>query len=701
MEMDEFTVLILDDDPGVSRLMGNAVRDLACKPVAFERGAEALQWASQHRPDLLLLDNVLPDMNAAVFLDKLDRAGRMSPFIITTGQGSEAVAVDLMKRGALDYVVKDSDFLERLPSLLQRALALIGAQRRVQDMEKALAQYRVETRAILEAAADGIATFDVGGQIVTLNSSIRDMYAFGAENLVGQPIARLFAPPSHGGTLPVPGRHSSKEVKRQLRAPHEFVAVRANGTQFDAEVTFSEIDGSNQRLFLAIVRDISEKKRVQRQMLHDAFHDKLTGLPNRAHIVNQIARALSQNLDDPAAYCAVLFIDLDRFKVVNDSLGHAAGDLMLLEVARRLSHVIKPEHVLARINSDEFAIVIRCTSDLAEATHMAQAVLGALLADISVRGASLKANASIGIAISQKGDTDAEDLLRRADLAMNRAKQNGRGRYELFQAEMHSRTTLMMRLEIEMRRAIGTDEFVNYYQPVVDISKGKLAGFEALVRWNQPGKRMVPPSEFIPLAEETGLICALGRQVLHNACRQVRQWRDKLGITTAVSVNLSARQLRTDDVVRVVSDALRDHDLPPKCLRLELTESAFIDYNRGDLSALDEIKRMGVGMSIDDFGTGYSSFGYLGKLPIETIKMDRSFIQGLPESSDHVAITSAILAMAKAMNINVVAEGVERENQLKFLLGQGCRWVQGYLFSPPVPAEQAEAMLTQPFSVQA
>lgn len=698
--MKNHTILILDDDPGVARLVGNAVRELECMPVNFARGAEALDWLATHKADLMLLDNVLPDMRATEFLDKLEQAGRVAPFIITTGQGSETVAVDLMKRGALDYVLKDADFLELLPAVLKRALTLLAAQRQVRDMEKSLAQYRVETRAILEAAADGIATFDVGGQIVTVNSSVRAMYAFGAEDLVGQSVSRLFASADHGAIL-LPGRQSTSEVKRQLRAPHEFVAVRANGTTFDAEVTISEIDGSNQRLFLAIIRDVSEKKRVQRQLLHDAFHDKLTGLPNRARAINQIAQALARNVDDPASYCAVLFIDLDRFKVVNDSMGHAAGDLMLMEVARRLAHVAKPEDTLARISSDEFAIVIDSTRDLLDATHMAQRVLDALVPDVPVRGANLKANASIGIAISQAGDTDAEDLLRRADLAMNRAKENGRGRYEVFQAEMHSRTALMMRLEIDLRRAIGTEQIVNFYQPVVDITKGKLAGFEALVRWQQPGKRMVPPSEFIPLAEETGLICALGRQVLHSACRQMRQWRDRLGIKTTVSVNLSARQMRSDDVVKLVADALQQHDLPPSCLRLELTESAFIDYNRGDLGALDEIKRMGVGMSIDDFGTGYSSFGYLGKLPIETIKMDRAFIQGLPESSDHVAITTAILAMAKAMNINVVVEGVEHAGQLKFLLQHGCRWVQGYFFSPPVPAHAAEAMLTQHFDIPA
>ncbi len=686
------TVLILDDDAGVARLVSSAVRAAGGSPVSFGRGDEALAWMSQNKADLLLLDNVLPDMNASEFLDKAERAGDSVPFIITTGQGSETVAVDMMKRGAMDYVVKDSEFLQALPVVMQRSLDLIKAQRRLKDVESSLAQFRVETRAILEAAADGIVTFDADGRIVTANAALGEMYGM-TEPPIGQDVSRLFSQ-ADGGSMPIyPSRASTNEVKRRLRSPREFVAVKSGGVTFDAEVTFSEVEGSHSRLYLAIIRDISDKKRVQRQMLHDALHDKLTGLPNRTHAVSSISQAMSRNMESSDASCAVLFIDLDRFKVVNDSLGHAAGDLLLMEVARRLAHVVHNQDTLARIASDEFAIVIPQVSDVRDATLLAQRVLDALDPEVSVRGATLKAGASIGIALSQKEDADAEDLLRRADLAMNRAKQNGRGRYEVFEAEMHSRTALMMRLEIDLRRAIGTDQIVNYYQPVIDLQKGRVAGFEALVRWKPPGKAMVSPADFIPLAEETGLISSLGRQVLRNACRQNRLWRDKLGIPVVISVNLSARQLRSDDVVTMVAQALKESDLPPGAMKLELTESAFMDYNRGVLGALDELKRMGVGMSIDDFGTGYSSFAYLGKMPIETIKMDKSFIEGLPGQADHIAISSAILAMAQAMKVNVVAEGVEHSGQLNFLRQHGCRWVQGFLFSRPVDAQAAEVLL--------
>jgi diguanylate cyclase (GGDEF)-like protein/PAS domain S-box-containing protein len=693
------TILILDDDPGVSRLMGNAVREAGREPVCFARAADALHWLRENRPELMLLDNVLADMNAVAFLDQLEQAAISVPFVITTGQGNELLAVELMKRGALDYLVKDADFLDQLPAALQRTLRVVETQHRLADVEQALRQFRTETRAILEAAADGIVTFDAAGTIVTANSALREMYGFTEAELANLNITRLLTP-ADGGALPqYPTRASTNEAKRQLRTPREFVALRADGLTFDAEVTFSEIEGSSQRLYLAIIRDISEKRRVQRQLMHDALHDKLTGLPNRAQAAHRIQHLMGLYADRPGSHCAVVFVDLDRFKLVNDSMGHAAGDLMLVEVSRRLGHLLRPVDLLARIASDEFVIILDDVRELSSAVDVGRRVLAALEPEIPVRGARIKTNASIGIAMSQAAETDAEELLRRADLAMNRAKENGRGRIEVFDKDMHARTAMLMRLEIELRHAIGTDQILNYYQPVVNVDKGRVAGFEALVRWQQNGKGMVSPAEFIPLAEETGLICALGSQVLRNACRQNRLWHDRFGQPTVVSVNLSARQLVSDNVVQLVREVLADTGLPASSLKLELTESAFIDYQKGDLGALDELRAMGVGLAIDDFGTGYSSFGYLGKLPIETIKVDRTFVQGLPDKPDNVAITSAILALARAMNINTVVEGVENAAQLRFLRERGCRWVQGYLFSKPLPADAATEFLARPVAV--
>lgn len=687
------SILVVEDDPGVARLVGQVVQSANCLPHTFATGTEALAWLKTGQPDLLLLDNLLPDMHALEFINQLQQAGRSVPFIITTGQGNEAVAVELMKRGAIDYIVKDVDFLDKLPLAIGRALNVLETQKRLETVEQALRQYEVETNAILDAAADGIVTFDRTGVIVTANPALREMYGYSIEDVAKLNVERLFAQIGKEASWPVPGKQSTGEIRKRLRLPHEFVGSRSDGAPFDAEVTFSEIEGSSHRLFLAIIRDISEKKRVERQLLHDAFHDKLTGLPNRALTVNRIAHALSRRTDKPDLRCAVMFLDLDRFKMVNDTMGHSAGDLLLTEVARRLVPVIRPADTLARIGGDEFAIVLEDVHDLRNAITVAERALEALGPEIMVRGTSIKANVSIGIALGQNDGADAEELLRRADIAMYRAKEKGRGRFEVFDVEMQSRTVMMMRMETELRRAIGTPQILVYYQPVVDLTKRKVAGYEALVRWQKEGAGLVSPADFIPLAEETGLICALGRQVLHTACKQNRDWRDRFGEFTTMSVNLSAYQLQREDVVGMVSDVLRDTGMPPRSLKLELTEGVFIDYLKGDLGALDELKAMGVGLAIDDFGSGYSSFGYLAKLPIETLKMDRSFIQGLPEQADHIAISSAILAMAQALKINVIAEGVEHTGQLKFLYQHGCRWAQGYLFGRPVPAEAAEDLL--------
>lgn len=691
--MSKATILIVEDDPGVSILVRNAVADLGCEPVTVSTGEQAIAWAMANDADLLLIDNVLPDMQAPELLDKLDAEACHFPFIVTTGNGSEVVAVELMKRGAVDYVIKDAEFLERLPTVVLRALAVIDARRRVSEVEGALHQYRIETEAILEAAADGIVTFDPDGKVITANSAVSEMYACEHKNLVGGHIDLLFPSEGGGPVLPLPGRVGTGDIRKQLRQPREFVTFRADGTPFDAEVTMSEVEGGDRRLYIAVIRDISEKKRIERQLLHDAFHDKLTGLPNRALAMNRINHALKRRDDKPGYRCGAMFIDLDRFKMVNDTLGHAAGDQLLTEVAGLLQQAVRPSDTIARLGGDEFLIVLEDIHDLRNAVLVAERVLDCLDVELSVRGNPIRTNASIGIALNQEDTTDGEELLRHADIAMYRAKEKGRSRYEVFDIEMHSRTVMMMRTESALRRAIGTDEILLHYQPIVDLDKRVVAGFEALVRWNQPGRGLVPPNDFIPLAEETGLICALGRQVLYQACRQNREWKDQFGEATVISVNLSVYQLQRENVVTMVRDVLNETKLPASALKLELTEGAFLDYSKGGLDALDELKAMGVGLSIDDFGTGYSSFGYLGKLPIETIKLDRSFINGLPQDKDHVAISKAILAMAQAMDLKVIAEGVEHSGQLRFLHEHGCRFAQGYLFGRPVGVEQAVDLL--------
>lgn len=691
--MDEFKVLVVEDDVGLANLVLRRTRESDCVGEIVHDTKSALDRLTEGGFDLMLLDHELNGGNANELLDNMQDQSIEVPFIVTTGHGSENFAVSMMKRGALDYLIKDTDFLDKLVPAMKRAVDHIRTQKRLVEVERSLQQYRVEMEAIVEAAADGIVTFDGEGQVVTANSALCKVYGYEYDDVVGTHISTLFPHEEGLPVLPLPGKAGTGDIRKQLQAPREFVAVRQDGSPFDAEVTMNEVEGSSRRLYLAIIRDISDKKRIERQLLHDAFHDKLTGFPNRALALNRINHALARRDDFPGFRCAVMFVDLDRFKMINDTMGHAAGDGMLVEVAERLQRAMRPADTIARLGGDEFAIVLEDIVDMRNAIHVAERVLESLKPEINVRGQSIKTNASVGIALSQEDSDDGEELLRRADIAMYRAKEKGRGRYEVFDIEMHSSTVMMMRLETDLRRAIGSPEITLHYQPVVNLDKRVVAGFEALVRWNRPGHGLVSPAKFIPLAEETGLICDLGRQVLHMACKQNREWKDRFGEFTSISVNLSAYQLQREDVVSLVRDVLKDTGMPSEFLKLELTEGAFIDYVKGEMRALDELKKMGVGLAIDDFGTGYSSFGYLGKLPIETIKLDRSFINGLPQDADHVAICRAILAMAEAMELNVIAEGIEHSGQLKFLYDHGCRWAQGYLFSRPVPVEQAEDLL--------
>lgn len=687
-------VLIVEDDEGVARLVGNAVKETGCEYSIVPTGSDALAWCAERRADLMLLDNVLPDMTANELLENAEEGGvALCPFIVTTGNGSEMLAVELMKRGAVDYIVKDADFLDRIGPAVKRAMESIRGKRKLEEVEAALRQYAVETEAILDLAPHGILTFNGEGEIITANRKTAELYGTNQEKLNGVNIAELL--PEKGGMplAAVPGKTSVRDVKEYLNSAHEFVGTRVDGTTFEGEVVFSKAEASLHPLYIAIIRDVTEYKSIERQLVHDAFHDKLTGLPNRALVQNRIDHALTRRHENPGWRCAVLFVDLDRFKLVNDTLGHTAGDQLLIEAAKRIKKQLRPDDTIGRIGGDDFLVLVEDIHDVRNAIHVCERILQGLEDPITINGQPVHSNASIGVAFGTNDVERGEELIRRADIAMYRAKENGRGRFEVFEDDMHSRTSMLLKLENDLRKAVREKEFVLHYQPVIDLVERKVAGFEALVRWARSGSELVSPGVFIPLAEETGLISDIGRQVLYEACRQNREWMDLSGKPCVMNVNMSAHQLQRDDVVSMVRDILNDLKLPTSSLHLELTEGVFVDYGKGDLEVLDELAAMGVGLAIDDFGTGYSSFSYLSKLPVQTLKLDRSFIMGLPHNSDHVAIATAILAMAKAMGLDVVAEGVEELQQLKFLMQHGCLMAQGYYFSRPVAAEHAEASL--------
>ena len=437
--------------------------------------------------------------------------------------------------------------------------------------------------------------------------------------------------------------------------------------------------------------DVTEQKVAEELLLHHALHDVLTGLPNRSLLVDRLSIALRRTARSGGSV-GVLFMDLDGFKVVNDSLGHATGDHLLIAVARRLEGCLRPSDTVGRMGGDEFTVLLEDLHDPAEARAVAERVHDALRAAFVLDGRPVFTTASVGIAVGAAGATP-ESLLRDADTAMYRAKSQGRARCEVFDPTMHTTALARLQLETDLRGALERDEFELAYQPLVSLADGRIAGFEALARWRHPERGLLQPSEFISVAEETGLIVALGRWVLREACRQTREWNRRYGAALSVNVNLSPRQFVDGGLAREVAAALCDTELSAGFLKLEITESLLMGEAGPVASTLDELRALGVELCIDDFGTGYSSLSYLHRFPIDTLKIDRSFVSRLNADGGSDQIVRTILVLAQTLKMRAVAEGVETPEQAEQLRAMGCEYAQGFRFSPPLPGDDAGALI--------
>ncbi len=453
-------------------------------------------------------------------------------------------------------------------------------------------------------------------------------------------------------------------------------------------------DGSNRAYRLAGSQtDITTRKATEERLLHDALHDTLTGLPNRVLFMDRLAAAVERAKHHSDLLSAVLFLDLDRFKLINDSVGHILGDQMLVTSAWRVEASVRPGDTVARLGGDEFAVLVEGIKDVSDTTRIADRIQAALIMPWQIDGREMSTSASIGIALTSGGYDRPEDLLRDADTAMYRAKALGKARYEIFATDMHRNVVEQVQMEADLRMALVRGEFRVYYQPFVSLTTGRITGAEALVRWQHPLRGVVPPGDFITLAEETGLIAPIDEWVLQTACRQAQMWRLAGFPHLRIAVNTSARQLENPQLTQIVFRILNETGLAPTALELEITET--VAMKDMDLSAkiLHELAEMGVSISIDDFGNSYSSLGYLKHFPLATLKIDRSFIQDIPGDPDDTAIVNAIIALAHSLKLRVVAEGVETESQQSTLRTLSCDEMQGYLFSLPVTAAEFPELL--------
>lgn len=452
-----------------------------------------------------------------------------------------------------------------------------------------------------------------------------------------------------------------------------------------------QLEIANQEL----IQEIVERKQLQNQLLHLALHDPLTGLPNRALFTERLERAIERAKKQPDCQFAVLFLDCDRFKVVNDSLGHLVGDELLVAIARRLEASLGEADALARLGGDEFAILLENIADISTAAQVAEGILEKLSAPFQLSRHEVFINASIGITPSHICGDKPEYLLRDADTAMYRAKALGKGRYHLFNPGMHQEALQTLQLENDLRRAVERSEFIVYYQPIVSLNTGRIAGFEALVRWQHPARGFVSPAEFIPVAEEMGLIASIDTWVLRSACHQISIWQDKklADASLTVSVNLSARHFLRAELIEEIDIILQKTQLNPQSLKLEITESAIMENGESARRMLQLLRERQIGVSLDDFGTGYSSLSYLHCFPVSALKIDQSFVKRMDGNPENSGLVPAIVGIARTMGMSAVAEGVETPAQLAQLRALGCDFGQGYLFSKPLASQLAATLL--------
>jgi diguanylate cyclase (GGDEF)-like protein/PAS domain S-box-containing protein len=549
--------------------------------------------------------------------------------------------------------------------------------------EQALKKSEQRFRNLFQHAADSIVIADRELRIIAANGRACSNFGYTEAEFLGLSVPDIDCGYTYGADLAEALGDGQTQLLRIEKR-------RKDGSTFPADVHISRFEDNGKDFFQAIIRDVTEREEVQNRLQELATHDTLTGLPNRALLGERV-----QQLVDTCPHnsvVAAMFLDLDRFKEINDSFGHEFGDILLCEVAARLRRVIRPADVIARLGGDEFVIAAHCPQGSA-AARIAEKLLEVLTMPINIAGQDVIIGASIGISLYPADASTKEQLFQAADTAMYRAKAAGRNRFRFFEAEMATATRERMVLETSLRPALARGEFELYYQPRIDLRDMSVLGMEALIRWNHPERGMISPQQFIPIAEETGLIVQIGRWVLFEACVQTRRLMDELGRPVCVSVNVSARQLAHQTFVDEVRQVLRETGIPPACLELELTESALIDDIERTARMLRELKQLGVKLAVDDFGTGYSGLAYLRSFPIDVLKLDRSFVLQHDERISAFDFVKAFVDMAHALKMSVVAEGVETAEVVEFLRSATCDEAQGYYFARPMPLAQLRALL--------
>ncbi len=673
-------VLYVEDDADIRRHLSEFLRRRVGTLYTAANGQEGLEMWRQHRPEVVVTDIMMPVMDGLKMAELIQRESPSVPIIVTTAFNETEFFLKAIDLGIDKYVIKPIN-TELLLQAIQKSAWSVKA-----SLERQLAT------TVFNVSSDAILIADSENRIVSVNAAFCEITGYSADEVAGRNPKILSS-----------GKHDAKfyqamwrDLREAGRWSGEVWNRRKNGEIYAELLTVNTVKNDRGELthYVAIFADITEHKQIQEHVRYLAHYDALTNLPNRVLFNDRLGQALinAQRADSKAA---VMFLDLDRFKNINDTLGHGAGDMLLQEVAARLTDCIRQGDTVSRLGGDEFVVLLPELNDEKDTQRVAQKLLNTLAFPIVLQGHELHISASIGISYYPMDGTNTETLMRHADIAMYRAKEEGRNNYQYYHASMNARSFERLAMEASMRHALKRGEFELYYQPRYAMPEGAIVGAEALIRWSHPELGMVSPGLFIPLAEETGLILPIGEWVLKQVAAQGRAWQQAGFPPLSLAANVSARQFRQPDFAGKVMQILRDSGFDPRHLELELTESTLMAHVEENIETLQALNALGIRIAIDDFGTGYSSLSYLKRLPVDILKIDRSFVSELPDSRDGAAIVEAIVAMARSLGLHIVAEGVETAVQLEFLQERKCDEIQGYYFSRPLPVEQFEQLVLE------
>src|SRR6202790_2056964 len=684
-------LLLVEDNPADVRLLREMFKEQSSHHTELTQ-VESMGQAEKHLAegpvDIILLDLGLPDTQGIESIRRARAVAPHVPLVVLTALDDESMAARALQEGVQDYLIKGQIDARGLLRALRYAVER-------KSMQEKLFAEKERAQVTLNSIGDAVICTDISGNITSPNLVALRMPGCSREEAAGMPMVKVFRvlPPPSRKTTPNPMEMAVSQ-NRTMHLPSNCILIQRDGCEIPIEDSVAPIHDREGHATGAVIvfRDVSSTQTMAMQMAHSAHHDFLTGLPNRKLLNDRVSQAIALALRNTKKV-AVLFLDLDGFKHINDSLGHSIGDRLLQSIAKRLVESVRGSDTVSRQGGDEFVVLLSEVEGLESVASTVRRLLQVGTESHAIDQHDLHVTSCIGVSIYPDDGLDAETLIKNADTAMYQAKENGRQSYQFFKPAMNVRAVERQSIEGSLRRALERQEFAVHYQPKINLRTGEISGAEALIRWTHPTRGSVSPAQFIPVAEDCGLILPIGNWVLREACKQARAWVDAGLPPSTMAVNISAMEFRDENFLESAFAILKETGLDPRSLELELNESVLMKRAESAASVLQTLRARGVQVAVDDFGTGYSSLSYLRKFPIDALKIDQSFIRQITSAPFDTTIVTAVIGMARSMNLRVVAEGVETQEELAFLQAHECDEAQGYYFSHPVLPQQFAKLL--------